>query len=220
MVGAMAGRDRDHRPVPAVGGVARQQLKWIALAGAVAGIVLVASAATFFLLVTGIDTVRFVFIGLAFAGIPVAAGIAILRYRLYDIDVVINRALVYGALTATLGRHVRRRRAAVCSSSLSPLTEESDLAVAGRRSPWPRCSGRPEPGSRRRSTRFYRSRYDAARTLAAFSAGLRDEVDLDALGRELRDVVGTAMQPTHVSLWLRSADPVPSTRVVARCRVY
>lgn len=183
-------------------GIERQQLKWIALAGAVAGIVLVANAASFFLSVSGIDTLRIVVVGIVFAGFPIAAGIAILRYRLYDIDIVVNRALVYTALTATLAA-AYVAGVLVLQFALSPLTERNDLAVAGSTLA---VAALFRPARTRIQAwvdrRFYRSRYDAARTLGAFSAGLRDEVDLDALGSKLRTVVGETMHPAHVSLWL------------------
>jgi len=186
-------------------GVARQQLKWIALVGALAGTVLVANAASFFLNVTGIDTARIVVVAVTFASFPIAAGIAILRYRLYDIDVVVNRTLVYGTLTATLAV-AYLGSVLLLQFVLSPLTRDSELAVAGStlgvaalfRPARARIQGWVD-------RRFYRSRYDAGRTLAAFSAGLRDEVDLDTLGHDLRGVVGSAMQPAHVSLWLRES---------------
>ena len=184
-------------------GVARQQLKWIALAGAVGGIVLVANGASFILAISGIDTLRFVVVAIAFAVFPIAAGIAILRYRLYDVDVVLNRTLVYGVLTAALAG-VYFGSVVLLQFLLEPLTKNSNLAVAGSTLA---VAALFRPARARIQSlvdrRFYRTRYDAARTLSAFSAGLRDEVDLDSLGRELRAVVGTAMQPAHVSLWLR-----------------
>ena len=147
----------------------------------------------------------------SFAGIPVAIGFAVLKYRLYGIDLVINRALVYGSLTIMLlliyfggvtatqalfqtltGRQTLPQLAVVVST----------LVIAALFNPL-----------RRRiqsfiDRRFYRRKYDAGKTLEAFSARLREETDLQALSAELRRVVRETMQPEHVSLWLRP-DPSP-----------
>jgi hypothetical protein len=142
---------------------------------------------------------------LSFAGIPVAVGIAILRYRLYDIDVLINRTLVYGSLTASLalvylGSVVTLQYAfRAVSGQESQLTiVASTLAVAALFNPL-----------RRRiqafiDRRFYRRKYDARKILEGFSTTLRNETDLSALNAELVGAVREAMQPAYVSLWLRS----------------
>jgi hypothetical protein len=145
-----------------------------------------------------------VFFGLSVIALPAAIGIAILRYRLYDIDVVINRTLVYGSLTIMLvalyfgGIVVLQRVFVALTGQQSTLAVvASTLAIAALFNPL-----------RRRvqafvDRRFYRRKYDAAKTLQGFSEKLRDETDLEALSDELVGVVRETMQPAHVSLWLR-----------------
>jgi hypothetical protein len=138
--------------------------------------------------------------------IPVAAGIAILRYRLYDIDRIINRSLVYGLLTAMLA----------CVYAGAVLVLSQVFGGVGRHPPSWVVAGATlavaalfQPARRRIQAvvdrRFNRRKYNAAKTVEAFSLRLRDEVDLDALSAELLAVADQTMQPTTASLWLRQS---------------
>jgi hypothetical protein len=184
-------------------GEQRQQMKWLVLAGAVTTIVLPIAIALYD--VVG-STVANSVIMLSILGLPVAAGVAIRRYRLYDIDVVINRTLVYGALTAILAL-TYVGSVLLLQLAVKPWIEGSNfaiavstLAVAALFRP---ALGRIQAAVDRR---FYRRKYDAARTVERFGARLRDEVSLDSLSAELRAVVLETMQPSHLSLWLRTTE--------------
>jgi hypothetical protein len=140
-------------------------------------------------------------------GLPAAIGIAVLRYRLYDIDLVINRTLVYGSLTAALA-FVYVGSVAGLQRLLSPVVGEgnqlavvaSTLLIAALFGPLRRRV------QRLIDRRFYRKKYDARQVMADFSARLRDETDLEVLGDDLTSVVGEALQPAHVSVWLRKPE--------------
>ena len=187
-------------------GIERLQLKWIAFAASLLAVGFLVISITFFAELSGsiIDPLRTAVLGLGFCTIPIAAGIAILRYRLYDIDVVINRTLVYGALTAILAG-VYLASVLLLQLLLRPLTADSNLAIAASTLA---VAALFRPARSRIQAlvdrRFFRRKYDAARTLERFGARLRDEVALDNLSAELSAVVAETMQPAHVSLWLRS----------------
>jgi hypothetical protein len=171
-------------------GEERQQLKWFAYA---ASLMVICSVVGPLLVPAGGDLIA----GLTIALLPVAAGIAILRYRLYDIDRLINRTLVYGLLTVLLGGIYAGVVLILGQLGVGIGTDPPSWAVAALFQP-----------ARRRiqgavDRRFNRRKYDAAKTVEAFSARLRDEVDLDTLSAELLAVVDQTMQPTTASLWLR-----------------
>jgi hypothetical protein len=177
-------------------GIERQQMKWFVYAVAP---VLVMPIEDY---LPGI--ISSVALGAVLIGLPAAIGVAVLRYRLYDIDVLINRTLVYGSLTALLVT-VYVGSIVVLQAVFRSLTGQdsqltivaSTLAIAALSNPLHR---RIQAFVDRR---FYRRKYDAAKTVAAFSARLRDETDLAELNEELLAVVRETMQPAHVSLWLR-----------------
>ncbi len=204
VLAAAAMRRRSRRAT----GLERQQLKGVAFAGAIAGVLIAADIASFFLASDEADLnlLRTVTLGIAFSVIPVAAGIAILRYRLYDIDVVINRALVYGALTATLAG-VYLGSVLLLQLLFAQFTQGSGLAVAASTLA---AAALVRPARARIQEivdhRFFRRKYNATQTLESFAARLRDEVDLETLQSDLRSVAAETMQPAHVSLWLRAQE--------------
>jgi len=183
-----------------VGSEQRQQIKWLAYGG----MVVVCGVCVGGLTILWSVPVSIVIMSVSLLRLPVFTGIAILRHRLYDIDIIINRTLVYGTLTATLvalyfGSIVLLQRLFVIltgqQSTLAVVA--STLLIAALFTPL-----------RRRiqsfiDRSFYRRKYDAAKTLEGFSMKLRDETDLEALRDDLVGVVRETMQPAHVSLWLR-----------------
>jgi len=196
-----------------VGSEQRQQIKWLAYGGAVVVGTIFASG---FVSIWSVP-LSILIISVALLGLPVFTGIAILRYRLYDIDIIINRTLVYGSLTLMLAL-VYFGGVTATQALFRTLTGQeqlpqlvvvaSTLVIAALFSPL-----------RRRiqsfiDRRFYRSKYDARKTLEAFSARLKNETDLEALNNELVGVARDTMQPAHISLWLRP-DPGPKARSAA-----
>lgn len=188
-------------------GEERQQLKWLAYGTGLLAMVLLTMSAELFL-EHELGWLDWLFLA-SIITIPVAIGIAILRYRLYDIDLVINRTLVYATLTVLLGL-VYVGSVVVLGGLLRPLAGSNDLAVAGSTLA---VAALFSPARRRIQAfvdrRFYRSRYDAARTVEAFSSRLRDEVDLDTLSSDLQAVVRETLQPASVSVWLRREGRAP-----------
>jgi hypothetical protein len=193
-------------------GEERAQIKWLAFAASILGLGLSSFVILGFITVedptAGADPLWVNLledaVTMSFAGVPVAVGVAILRYRLYEIDLIINRALVYGSLTATLAL-VYVGSVVGLQAVLRGLTgQESTLAVVASTLA---IAALFHPLRRRVQgfvdRRFYRRKYDAARILAAFNARLREETDLNALGADLVGVARGTMQPEHVSLWLR-----------------
>jgi hypothetical protein len=201
-------------------GEVRQQIKWIAFAVSVVGLGFVSAMISGLIAFVfapetwgGTDAPPFWFellfsaVLLSFGGVPIAVGFAVLRHRLYDLDVVVNRAIVYVSLTGMLAA-VYLGGVTATQAIFRTLTGQgsqlavvaSTLAIAALFSP-----------VRRRvqgvvDRRFYRRKYDARRTLEAFNARLRDETDLDRLGADLITVVRDTVQPEHARLWLRDAE--------------
>jgi hypothetical protein len=183
-------------------GIERLQLKWIAFAVATTAVLWTVSdlvpAGWAANLISGASIV-------ALCSVPVSIGVAVLRYRLYDIDRVISKTLVYGALTVILGAAYVALVLA-CQAVFSSFAGGGDLAIAAS-TLVVAASFFPVRARVQRvvDRRFYRRRYDAQRTLEAFGGRLREQVELDGLRTDLEDVVAETMQPAHVSLWLREA---------------
>jgi hypothetical protein len=183
-------------------GEERLQIKWFAYASAMAAAIFMIASVAYSQGGESQPVIDLLF-AVGLAAIPTAAGVAILKYRLYDIDLIVNRTLVYGALTATLA--LAYLATVVVLQSLVPGAQSSDLAVAGSTLA---VAALFRPARARIQAfidrRFYRRKYDAAHTLESFSARLRDQIDLETLEGELLDVVTETMQPAHASLWLRT----------------
>lgn len=157
--------------------------------------------------------------GAVFASVPVVVGIAVLKYRLYDVDILINRTLVYGGLTVTLALVYLGGVASLqyLFRALTGQEQQPQLAVVASTLV---IAALFNPLRRRVQAfvdrRFYRNKYDARKTLAAFGATLRDEVDLGRLGNGLVSVTHETLQPAHVSVWLRDPDARGRTEVEGR----
>jgi hypothetical protein len=182
----------------------RQQIKWFVSAAALSLVwILVFGQYSPRVLPEAIVALSFL---LVVPSIPIATGIAILRYRLYDIDRIINRTLVYGSLTLMLAL-VYFGSVTVTQALFHTLTSQEQLPQLVVVASTLLIAALFNPLRRRIQSfidrRFYRRKYDARKTLEAFSAKLRDETDLEALNNDLVGVVRETMQPAHVSLWLR-----------------
>jgi len=192
-------------------GIERQQIKWLLYVGPLFFIAAGLHVGFYYFWLTERSWglwASYLLVAVGGLSGPIAIGVAILRYRLYEIDTIVNRTLVYGSLTATLvvlyfgGIVVLQRVFVLLTSEQSTLAVvASTLLIAALSTPL-----------RRRiqsfiDRRFYRRKYDARKTLEAFSVKLRDETDLEALSDDLVRVVSETMQPKHVSLWLRPDTP-------------
>jgi hypothetical protein len=197
-------------------GEERQQIKWIAFAASFVGLLYLIAMVCAFIFPSGswfqagsplwLDLLGYAAL-ISFTLVPIAVGFAVLRYRLYEIDIIINRTLVYGLLTVSLAlvyfggvTGLQRLLAPAVGQDGQLAIVASTLAIAALFNPL-----------RRRiqelvDRRFYRRKYDARKTLEEFGAKLRDETDLEQLNGELLSVVAATMQPEHVSLWLRPPD--------------
>jgi hypothetical protein len=177
-------------------GVERQQLKWFAYAAALLAVSVVASAVVPVPIVSALPT-------LVIFGLPIALAIAVLRYHMYDIDLLINRTVVYGAATAAIAAMFFAGLVAL-QALLRPLISGNELAIAASTLT---SFALFQPVRRRVQDavdrRFNRAHYDAARTLDSFANHLSDDVDLDSLRSDLLEAVRATMAPAHASLWLR-----------------
>jgi hypothetical protein len=208
-------------------GVERQQTRWYTYAAAVA----VSGAILEYIISEPLESVWLGWVGHALVligilGIPISMGIAVTRYRLYEIDLLVNRTLVYGLLTTTLAL-VYFAGVTATQEILKALTGQEELPQLAVVASTLVIAALFTPLRVRIQSfidrRFYRSKYDARKTLEAFSAKLKDETDLDRLGEDLVSVVGETMRPVHVGLWLRpdtgwKDDKVERVRVDEKAR--
>jgi hypothetical protein len=186
----------------------QRQLKWFAFAGTLVIVTTFVSLSLEGMLGDDATLVRVTqsLLVTAIIGVPVSVGVAILKYRLYDIDVIINRTLVYGVLTAVLAI-VYLGGVVGIGGLVRDMTgqERNNLVVAASTLA---VAGMFRPARTRIQAfidhRFYRRKYDAQQTIADFSAKMREQIDLDSLTNEMAAVVRETVQPTHVSVWLRS----------------
>jgi hypothetical protein len=194
--------------IRAASGVLAQQMKWLVWSAVliIATILLAGTVALFTAAGPSGGFVTYLMRALftvAVTTLPIALGLAIVRYRLYDIDVLINRTLVYGATISSISAGFVAA-ALILQAILRPITSGSDVAIAGSTlltvAAFQPLRRRIQAGI---DQRFYRSRYDASRTLDAFATRMRDQVDIDAVRHEVLDVVGSTLRPAHASVWLR-----------------
>jgi len=190
-------------------GVVRRQLQLVLGVGALVAVVVALDMCTWLIRPDGNVQIQMAVIGLAFSAFPAATGVAILRYRLYDIDVVISRTVSYAVLVVVLaglyfgGVYVAQAALRSVSGQSSTLAvTASTLLVAAAFQPLRR---RIQQAVDRR---FYRSRYDARRTLEGLASGLRRQVDIESLRSEVLEAVNETLHPAHASLWLRAPHPV------------
>ena len=183
-------------------GEQRQQIKWLAYAGAVLVVAIGVGALT----IPWSVPASILIMSVAMLGVPVFTGIAIVKHRLYDIDIVINRTIVYAILSATLAA-VYFGGIVVLQSVFTAITGQDKLPQVAIVASTLAIAALFDPLRRRIQSfidrRFYRRKYDARKTLEAFSTTLRDETDLAALSDDLLEVVRETVQPAHVTLWLR-----------------
>ncbi|HEY1387328.1 MAG TPA: hypothetical protein VGF38_02190, partial [Ktedonobacterales bacterium] len=197
--------------------IQRQQIKWFAMGTAAMVAILVPSL----IIIPDQDTLSNVTFAIGIIMLPIGAGIGVLRYRLFDIDVIINRTLVYGLLTAALAG-VYLLGVAGVQSVVNLLSGRALSGVQGSQSPvlivitTLLIAALFQPLRRRFQRfidrRFYRSRYDAKKTLDTFGASLRSQIELDHLTDRLLDTVEQTMHPAHVSLWLRGQNTAITER--------